>query len=219
MYKIRIGELKSATQRERSMETQTLQKILRRASAVRPLWKSVCSPHIVPSWGAADCTRSLQVPTGSSYIPGESPAKPSPSCTLVFPCLCWEICHHLRISSYLHLFYDTTYLTVLMSWLFFSFCPLFNKLPNEKVILERILWSCATLQALGGCGLGYRLLPTPWCSLLVSGQRPVWLSKDYREILSQQEFLFPFVGSPVQDWWWAALAHHSLVINLQKMIG
>lgn len=46
------------------------------------------------------------------------------------------------------------------------------------------------------CGLGFKPLSTPWCSLLVSGQRSVWLSKDYREFL----FLFPLVGSLLQDW-------------------
>lgn len=151
-----MWELKSASERERSLETWTLPKILWCASAVQPLWKIVCHPLLLilslpeELLTVLDHYKCPQAQVMFLERVQQNPHHPAPRFSLVL--VKKFVSTFSSISSYLYFVYDTACLTVLMSWFFKSFSPLFNKLPNEKIINERILRSCATLQALGGCG-------------------------------------------------------------------
>lgn len=58
----------------------------------------------------------------------------------------------------------------------------------EAVLLFK-LWEAVAAPG-SSCCLGYRPLPAPWCSLLVSGQGSAWLSKGYREALFSRNSFF-----------------------------
>lgn len=175
-----MWKLKYASQRVTSLETWTLPKILC-VWCASAIWEAfsvkqgLLTPHRVfsrSSWGAADCTKSLYVPVGPSYVPRESSATPPLSRTQLYPCLGWEICLHFHHHFVLSLPCLWSYLCY--SWFFpLSDRYLMNYLMKRYLMRAyfealQLFKPWETVSAPGSFwGLGYRPPPTPWCLSLL----------------------------------------------------